>query len=137
MEIISFLQDRISQAYTEQVWTVATLGVFHGFIISNHDKITGIVKNKSSYLKFSIIAFGVIGILFVVSRHFIFEHYNDFLKQELVKNGYQSLFDLTFLERIGQGIIYYSGVVIYSLVILILSLGAFFSLKKTKHRRFK
>jgi hypothetical protein len=139
MDIISFLSDRISQAYAEQIWTVATLGVYYGFIIKYHDKIIEFIKSfkfkKTIKLIFIIVGiwvFAAIGIGFIISRHYIFEHYNDYLKQELIKNGYRSLVELPYPWDIGQSIANYSGVALYSLIILILAFIAFFSLKKPK-----
>ena len=60
MDIISFLQDRISQAYTEQIWVVSILGIYYTFLITKGDEISKFIK--AIFLKISIWLFAVIGL---------------------------------------------------------------------------
>lgn len=139
MDIISFIQDRISQVYTEQMWTITILGIYYGFIIKNRETIKEFIKDniKPVFVQIAIWAPFGIGFFFVLSRHFIFRYYNGYLKQEWEKEGHKILSELSTIENIGQIIVNWSGVVIYSLLILVLALFTFIALKNKKTGNIK
>jgi len=133
MEIVSFLQTKMAQAYAEQIWAVSILGIYYGFIITKGDLLIKALHPK--IINFSIRLFSFMGVFFIIGRHLIYEHYNGYLTEILKRSGHRALFELTVLEMAGQVVVNYSGVIIYSGVILLLACAANFSLKNSEGQK--
>lgn len=125
MDIISYLQNKISQSYTEQIWTISTLGIYYGFIIVGSKFTEGV---NQEHIRISIWVLLLLGLLFIISRHLIFEHYDKKLKQLLAESEHKSLLKTAKLQNFGEVFVRYSGVTMYCILLTTLAVAAHFSL---------
>ena len=130
MDTVSFLQDRISRAYQEQMWAVSLLGAFYGFMITKGNAIPG--KVKPGLLRTGVWISSVLGVAFILSRHVIFAYYDRRLKEELTRAGGINLLQMTALENIGEFMVSLSGVILYSLIVAVLAYVALKTIRTGK-----
>lgn len=123
MDPLAFLQHRISQAYTEQIWMVAILAAFYAFLLKQGPKPLQPHPRLWAGLRIGHWILAGLGILFVISRHWIYQFYNARLVELLVQNGHTELLLPTAWERLAQNVVAYSGVGFYCLIILSMAIA--------------
>jgi hypothetical protein len=126
-DLLGFFQDRIASAYEEQRWAIALVGALNGFLAGYARRfLTGV---RSWVLVAVVLLLSAFALLFVWSRHFIFMFYDGCAKMllESTPYGMQCTADrlhpaMAFLAR-------WSGVTLYSLIIIGLAVAAMMMLR--------
>jgi hypothetical protein len=109
-EMLSFYMDRMGRAYEEQVWAVALVGSAAGFLIAKADRIVPLLR-RPPLLAFGVWVTGVLALLFIWSRHFIFLHY-DALSRALLALGADGV------PPAARQLAAWSGITLYTLLVL-------------------
>ncbi len=115
-ELLGFFQDRMKTAYQEQTWVVALVGAMNAFIASNSEPLA---KGFDCWvLVTGITLFSLFAVAFVWSRHRIFVHYDVFVKEILEKVSSGSIRTAIHIPRVYELMARWSGVTLYTLIIL-------------------
>ena len=120
-DFLGFFQERMATAYQEQTWAVAIVGALNAFVASHASLL---LRGFRRWLVLTAVWLtSILALGFVWSRHLIYLHYDECVKAALnvAASGYlcgpsrvQPLY--SFLAR-------WSGVTLYSLIIV----GLFFT----------
>ena len=114
-DLVSFAQDRIATALTEQLWAVALVGALNGFIASHSKELLG--GFRRSVLVAGVSITSTLALFFIWSRHFIFMHYDGLAKAAI---GAATPGALCPPDRVSPTLGFiaaWSGVFLYSLVV--------------------
>lgn len=115
-DLVSFAQDRIATAYSEQVWAVALVGAMNVFI-ANHAKRLLRVFDRWALVLGDAVTSGL-ALLFIWSRHFIFMHYDRLAKEAVGPTAAGSLVTPDHVAPFLIDVAAWSGVLLYTLVVL-------------------
>jgi hypothetical protein len=107
-------QQRMDKCTTEQFWMVALLGAMNGFIISHKEALTPALG--TSELVAAVAMATLVGMVFVLSRHVVYRHYDQVLSPHLVEASNRMLHSK--LLPAGRIAVRCLGVAIYLFVIL-------------------
>lgn len=116
IDVVNYLQDRIARSYEEQVWAVAILGAMNGFVISQADKLKTVLK--PSLIVWGIRCITLLGLLFIWSRHGVYMFYDRQVKHLVASNPDYIMPQLTLFEIGAREAVTWSGVLLYTLVII-------------------
>ena len=114
--LVSFAQDRIAMAHSEQLWAVALVGAMNAFIASHSKRLLGGFQRWVLVSGVSVTS--IVALLFIWSRHFIFMHYDDLAKAAL---GATVSGSPCPPDRVAPYLVFiaaWSGVCLYSLVVI-------------------
>jgi hypothetical protein len=100
---------------TEQVWIVALLGGMNGFIIAQREVLTSAVGVPA--LVVTVVCASLVGVVFVLSRHLIYRHYDRLLTPQLDEASRR--IGRSKPLRAGRLTVRMSGVILYLLVIVV------------------
>jgi hypothetical protein len=112
---MSLYQRRMDKCTTEQFWIVALLGGMNGFIIAQKEALTSAVGVPA--LVVAVVCASLVGIVFVLSRHSIYRHYDRMLAPHLDEVSRRVA--RSKLMRAGRFAVRMSGVILYVLVIVV------------------
>ena len=115
-DFLGFFQERISTAYEEQTWAVALVGGMNAFIASHAERLLKGLNYWIVQTAVAIISLFALG--FVWSRHFIFMRYDDCVKANLASNASGFICPQVHVSEIQIFLARWSGVVLYSLIII-------------------
>ncbi len=122
IDCLSFFQERIATAYQEQIWAVALVGGMNAFIANHAGRI--LIGLNRWLLQTAVAVVSILAIGFVWSRHFIFMHYDGCIKNILASTASGSICLPDHVTQFYAFAARWSGVVLYSLIILGLYLVA-------------
>ena len=115
-DFIAFFQERIATAYQEQTWAVVLVGGMNAFIANHAERI---LKGLNYWIVQTAVAtISLFALGFVWSRHLIFMHYDDCLKENLVSNAAGFICSQFHVSQIQLFLARWSGIALYSLIIL-------------------
>ena len=115
-DVVSFAQDRIATAVSEQLWAVALVGALNAFVASHSEKLLD--GFRRSVLIAGIAFTSTLALFFIWSRHLIFMHYDGLAKAAL---GASTPGALCPTDRVAPTLVFiagWSGVWLYTLVVL-------------------
>ena len=130
MDLLELYQIRLDKCAAEQFWAVALLASMNGFIIIKKQ----ILKEALDEIipKLGIVVATLMGIGYIVSRHFIYLRY-DLLANQILS---QKARDLSLLMPPSGGFMkdaaLWSGVVFYSIIVIAMGIVSFKVLSKRK-----
>jgi hypothetical protein len=116
LDLLGFFQDRMARSYEEQVWAVALVGSMNGFIISQARNL--LIALNPRILAWGIYLTALVALAFVWSRHGIFVYYDRLAKQIMADHSPIALPGLTGLEAVARLIVGWSGVALYTLLVI-------------------
>jgi hypothetical protein len=108
-EKLSFYMGRMGRAYEEQVWAVALVGSAAGFLIAQADRVLPLLHRP--LLADGVWATGVLALLFIWSRHFIYRHY-DALSRSIVPTSTDGV------PSAARMLAAWSGIALYTMLVL-------------------
>lgn len=114
-DLVSFAQDRIAMAHSEQLWAVALVGAMNAFTASHARLLLGGFRRWMLVSGISVIS--SLALLFLWSRHFVFMHYDAIAKAELGTAG-ESLLRPDRVPPVFVSLVAWSGVWLYTLVVV-------------------
>lgn len=120
-DLLSFCQERMSQAYVEQVWAVALVGGMCGFVISQAGKLAAALSRRAWSWGVGLAA--TLALLFVWSRHGIYRFYDAWTRQILSGSPAGGL-RLIGGSQAWRSAVGWSGVALYTLIIAGLTFAA-------------
>jgi hypothetical protein len=125
---VTFLQDRIGRLYQEQVWAVALVLGTSSFVVGYAKTLAAVVGRQK--LEWCVRLVGFFALLFVWSRHAIYLHYDGLLKKSISTDPGFSLFKLTPFQETARFVVGWSGVILYTLIILAMTWASTASIRK-------
>lgn len=131
-DLLSFFQDRMARAYAEQVWAVLLVGSMNGFVIKE-------ARTLLDALKSALVVWGIriitgLALLFIWSRHAIFLHYDGLAKQILALHSPAVSTGLSNFQQVGAITVGWSGVALYTLLVVGMAYAACRTLKTQEQR---
>lgn len=130
MDLLELYQIRLDKCATDQFWAVALLASMHGFIIIKKQLLKEALGEM--ILRVGIVLATLFGIVYIVSRHFIYLRY-DLLANQIMT---QKADELTLLLPPSGGFLkeaaLYSGVVFYSIIVIAMGIVSFKILSKER-----
>ncbi|HEC92283.1 MAG TPA: hypothetical protein ENI51_04720 [Candidatus Atribacteria bacterium] len=130
MDLLELYQIRLDKCAAEQFWAVALLASMNGFVIIKKQ----ILKEALGEIipKLSIVVATLMGIGYIVSRHFIYLHY-DLLANQILQ---QKAGDLSLLMPPSGGFMkdaaLWSGVIFYGIIVIAMGVVSFKVLSKRR-----
>jgi hypothetical protein len=115
-QLLGFFQDRMATAYEEQTWAVALVSGMNAFIASNAELIRKGFKRW--VLVSGITTISLLATAFVWSRHCIFVHYDKCLKTVLETASFYSICSPNRVPQFYKSLVQYSGVTMYTMIII-------------------
>ena len=116
LDLLGFYRDRMAKSYEEQVWAVALVGSMNGFIISQAQTLLRVLNPHT--LVWGLYLIALVTLAFIWSRHGIFVYYDRLVKQIMADHSPIPLPSLTGLEAVATKIVGWSGVVLYTLLVI-------------------
>jgi hypothetical protein len=128
-DLLSFFKERMAQAYAEQIWAVALMGSMNAFVILHAPKLEA---RRTRLLSWGVGLGALFALLFIWSRQGIFQYYNALTKKLIAEHGPIDLPDPTWIQGIASKAVGWSGVLLYTLVVIGMTWASFRVLKKKK-----
>jgi hypothetical protein len=126
-DLLSFFQERMAQAYKEQIWAVVLITGLNAFVFRYAPDLE---KRRTKLLSWGVGIGAICSILFIWSRQGIFQYYNALAKKVITAHTPMPLPDPTKLQNIASQAVGLSGVILYSLVVVGMTWASLRVLKK-------
>ncbi len=115
-DLLEFLQQRMAQAYTEQVWTVAIVAAMCGFVVSKREKL--IPWCGARLVSWGVRFAALLAVLFIWSRHGIYVYYNRVAGRLIASHAPVAMPQGNPLLDAAGMAVGWSGVLLYSALVL-------------------
>lgn len=116
VDLLGFFQERMARAYEEQVWAIALVVGMNAFVAGQAEQLLKAIKYWIALA--GVVLVSSLALLFIWSRHFIYAYYNE-LTAETITAAAGDLFQPAHVAHpILMFIVSWSGVTLYSLIIL-------------------
>ena len=133
MEIIQLFQSRMDKCQAEQFWAMALFASMTGFIILKNKML---VKSISyTLLQWGIIITGIFSILYIISRHFIYIHYDLLVNNIILSDKNISGYITNNPDFVFKILSLSSGVLFYIVICAGMALASIFVTQKTGRKR--
>jgi hypothetical protein len=129
MDLLELYQIRLDKCAAEQFWAVALFASMNGFAILKKDILNDALSGK--ILKWGLIVATLLGLGYIVSRHFIYLRYDLLVNQIMTQRASELNLLLPPTGGLWKEVALYSGVVFYSIIVIATGLVAFLSKGKS------
>jgi hypothetical protein len=131
-DLLGFFQERMARAYEEQVWAIALVAGMNAFVAGYADQLLTAIKYRVAATGMLVVS--ALALLFVWSRHFIYTYYNDLMLRVLDDSARSTLPSHSGIPPFLQLAVNWSGVTLYSLIIVGMCFAALRMLReKNRH----
>ena len=130
VDLLGYCLDRMGRAYEEQIWAVALVGAMAAVVISQSESV--IHAARYWILIAGLWATSVLAMVFVWSRHFIFDHYNSLARRIIDDSASGSLIPPDGASTTATWLAKWSGVSLYTLIIAGMTIVAVRALSRAR-----
>jgi len=128
-DLLSFFKERMAQAYVEQIWAVGLMGSMNALVFKYAPKLE---ERRTRLLAWGVRLGAFFALLFIWSRQGIFQYYNALAKKVIAVHSPMVLPDPTWLQAAASKAVGWSGVLLYTLVVVGMTWASLRVLKKKK-----
>ncbi len=115
-DFFGFCVDRMGRAYEEQVWAVALVGAMAGFLAAQAQQFVKVIRY--SLLLAGLWVTCLLALVFIWSRHFIFLHYDHLAKLLIDLSAPGAMCSQDRISPTAKFLAGWSGVFLYSVLVL-------------------
>lgn len=126
-DLLSFFKERMAQAYVEQIWAVGLVVSLNAFVFKYAPKQEG---RRTRLLAWGVGISALCALLFIWSRQGIFHYYNALAKKVIATHSPMILPDPNSIQVVASKAVEYSGVLLYTLVVVGMTWASLRVLKK-------
>jgi hypothetical protein len=134
VDMLGFCLDRMGRAYEEQVWAVALVGAMAALVISQAERV--LVTARYWILIAGLWATSALAMVFVWSRHFIFDYYKGLSRTIIGRDASLSLIPTDGVSPLAAWLAKWSGVSLYTVIIAGMTIMAVRALSKARERAY-
>jgi hypothetical protein len=130
MDLLQLYQIRMDKCAAEQFWAMALFASMNGFIIFKNKTLVEAVGMK--LLKWGIALATVFFFGYILSRHYIYLHYDSLVNQIMVQKASESGLLPPTIEGVRKASALWFGVIFYSTIIIGMGVVSFMATLRRK-----
>lgn len=130
MDLLELYQIRLDKCASEQFWAIALLGTMNGFIISKKQLLRESLGE--TLLKSAITLATLLGLVYIISRHFIYLYYDTLINQIITQKSTALSLPPPVTEGFLKQAALWSGVSFYSIIALAMAVASWKTVSTSK-----